>query len=401
MNEFEASVFLACVSEPNDHVLGVCIEFFGVEETADAVQVRAAGGALVRSNSELEGYLLGARAGGDLPVTAQRLAKGLARWAKRAEVLELRQVLERTRLIGATLLTRADSLWPRQLGALGHGEPLALWVHGRPEALVEAGSGIAVVGSRSATNYGEHATAMVVSTAVADGRTVVSGGAFGVDALAHRGTLSRDGSTVAVSAGGVDRLYPSGNAQLLRSIRDGGGALVSEIAPGGLPMKSRFLARNRLIAALTCATVVVEAAWRSGSLSTAHHALDIGRAVGAVPGPITSAQSAGCHKLLNEGSVSVVASAEDLRSLYAGTVGKIALSAQLHLAERDANTRCRTQQQLMVLDVLSSRRAMSLDNIVRASGLEGPHALGVLGQLEIDGAVTRDLFGWLPVTAGL
>ena len=162
---------------------------------------------------------------------------------------------------------------------------------------------IAIVGSRSSTAYGEHVAA-TLSAGVADaGWTVVSGGAYGIDARVHRAALAADGATVAVMAGGVDRLYPLGNADLLARVLETG-AIVAEQPPGFPPHRSRFLTRNRIIAA-AAATVVVEAAHRSGALSTAHHAAELGRPVGAVPGPVTSASSAGCHRLIRNGAVCV------------------------------------------------------------------------------------------------
>src|SRR5450756_1961145 len=174
-----------------------------------------------------------------------------------------------------------------------------------------------------------------MSAGLADaGWTVVSGGAYGIDAVAHRAALAAGGTTVAFLAGGVDRLYPAGNATLLAAIQESGGSLVSEVPPGSVPSKVRFLQRNRLIAAASRATVVVEAAWRSGALSTATHAAGLLRPVGAVPGPVTSAASAGCHRLLRDGCAVCVTDAADALPLRRpAPVESIARSAGLTVSE--------------------------------------------------------------------
>lgn len=175
--------------------------------------------------------------------------------------------------------------------------PLALWVKGPGELATAAVRSAAVVGSRAATAYGEHVTAELSYGLAARGFDIVSGGAYGIDAVAHRAALSADGQTVLVSAGGLDRPYPPGNAALYERVAETG-LLISESPPGAAPHRHRFLTRNRLIATLATGTVVVEAATRSGALSTARHCQLIGRTLMAVPGPVTSPMSAGCHALL-------------------------------------------------------------------------------------------------------
>lgn len=175
--------------------------------------------------------------------------------------------------------------------------PLALWVAGAAELTTVGVRSVAVVGSRAATAYGEHVTADLASGLAHHGVVVVSGGAYGIDAAAHRGALAADGVSVLVSAGGLDRPYPAGHAALFaRTVERG--LLVSERPPGSAPHRQRFLSRNRLIAAFGTATLVVEAARRSGALNTARYARDLGRPVLAVPGPVTSAMSTGCHALI-------------------------------------------------------------------------------------------------------
>lgn len=175
--------------------------------------------------------------------------------------------------------------------------PLALWARGPGELSTLATRSVGIVGARAATEYGVHVASELGHGLAARDVVVVSGGAYGIDAAAHRGALSAEGATVLVSAGGLDRPYPVGNSRLFERIGDAG-LLVSESPPGAAPHRRRFLSRNRIIAALSTGTVVVEAGRRSGSLNTAAHARRLGRAVMAVPGPVTSALSVGSHDLL-------------------------------------------------------------------------------------------------------
>jgi DNA processing protein len=216
--------------------------------------------------------------------------------------------------LGVRLVTPEDDEWPdlplHQLrlaydrerpGPRGEDvaltPPLALWVLG-PAAVDEAfARAVAVVGSRSATPYGEHVAARFGYELAGRSWTVVSGGAYGIDGAAHRGALSADGLTVAVVAGGLASPYPRGHAVLFDRIRRDG-LLVSEWPPDASPQRHRFLVRNRLIAGLTAGTVIVEAGLRSGALATARQALRAGRTVMGVPGPVTSGESAGVHQLL-------------------------------------------------------------------------------------------------------
>ena len=175
--------------------------------------------------------------------------------------------------------------------------PLALWVRGPASLGTSAVRSVGVVGSRAATSYGQHVTAELGYGLARRGFEVVSGGAYGIDAAAHRAALAAEGVTLLVSAGGLDRPYPPGNAALFDRVAESG-LVVSESPPGCAPARRRFLTRNRLIAALSSGVVVVEAAARSGAMNTAHHARMLGRPVLAVPGPVTSAMSVGCHDLL-------------------------------------------------------------------------------------------------------
>jgi len=175
--------------------------------------------------------------------------------------------------------------------------PLALWVRGTASLAAVGIRSAALVGSRAATGYGDHLAADLGYGLARHDVAVISGGAYGIDAAAHRGALAADGVTVLVSAGGLDRPYPVAHQRLYDRVAEAG-LLVSERPPGSAPHRQRFLSRNRIIAALGAATVVVEAGVRSGALNTAAHARVLGRPVLAVPGPVTSAMSVGCHRLL-------------------------------------------------------------------------------------------------------
>lgn len=200
------------------------------------------------------------------------------------------------------------------LADLGQHRPVALYVRGNADALA-ASTPITITGARAATGYGEFVAREIVDDLRTHNVTILSGGAYGIDGSAHRAALGADIPTIAALAGGVDRAYPMGHSELLGRIADRGGALISETPIGTAPTKWRFLARGRILAALSRATVVVEAGWRSGSLNTAGHAAVLGRPLGAVPGPVTSAASAGCHRLLREHGAVAITGAADVLAL--------------------------------------------------------------------------------------
>lgn len=218
-----------------------------------------------------------------------------------------------------TIITREDPQWPSSFEDLGPAAPHVLYVKGQlswPKA-----HNVSIVGARAATSYGEH-VAMELASDLSRDHTIISGAAYGIDGAAHRGALAAGGATIAFLAGGVDRPYPSGHANLLARIAEAG-AVVSEVPPGSAPTKWRFLQRNRLIAAASEASIVVEAGMRSGSLNEAGHAYALRRAVGAVPGPITSAASAGANHLIAEARASLVTSADDVRALTGATTREV------------------------------------------------------------------------------
>lgn len=211
----------------------------------------------------------------------------------------------------------SDDAWPKSLDDLGASAPFGLWVNqgrrGIALSVLLGDQPVAVVGARAATSYGENVALRITEDLVRAGSTIVSGAAYGIDAAAHRAALAVGGTTIAVLAGGVDRPYPVGNSGIIERII-ATGAVISEVPPGSAPTKHRFLARNRIIAALSQVSLVVEAGARSGSLNEAMHARVLQRPVAAVPGPITSAASTGTNQLI-AGYAHLVTSAADVLAL--------------------------------------------------------------------------------------
>jgi DNA processing protein len=316
---------------------------------------------------------------------ADRWVEAQKRWAPRANLSATLLALRQAGRFGMRLIAPGDAAWPTQLDDLQRHAPFALWARGDTGRLSALDRSIALVGARAATGYGEHVTVESASGLVDRGFAIVSGGAYGIDGSAHRAALASRGLTVAVLAGGLDRFYPSGHEQLFARIVDRG-VVLSEVPPGTTPTKWRFLLRNRLIAALTRATVVVEAGWRSGSLNTANHAGTLGRPLGAVPGPVTSAASAGCHRLLRECDAVCVTTADEMAEL-AG-VGSGAPPDAGQEPERSAT-------QVRVLDALSTRTPRRVDRIAELSGLATDRVRAELGLLELDGVVIERPSGWL------
>ena len=224
---------------------------------------------------------------------------------------------------GGRFLIPGDGEWPTQVMALGASAPIGLYVVGA-ELRVAAARSVAMVGSRAATDYGAVVASEIATDLGLRGWAVVSGGAYGIDAAAHRGALAAGGSTIAALAFGIDTVYPRGHTELFARITTEGGCLVGELPPGSTPTKPRFLLRNRIIAALTRGTVVVEARMRSGALNTAAHARRLGRSLMVVPGPVTSANSVGCHRLARDDEAAriVTDAAEVIEEV--GLVGELA-----------------------------------------------------------------------------
>jgi DNA processing protein len=217
---------------------------------------------------------------------------------------------------GIRLVCPGDAEWPAEVDDLGDARPVALWARGPLPLAPAVARSVAIVGSRAATPYGNQDAAERAVELGDRGWSVVSGGAYGIDAAAHRGALAAGAPTVVVLACGPDVSYPSGNRGLFEEVASSG-LLVSEWPSGASPTRLRFLWRNRVIAALTRGTVVVEMGHRSGARRTVTEALRLGRHVMAVPGPVSSAVSVGCHALLRTREAECVTSARDVLELVA------------------------------------------------------------------------------------
>ena len=229
-------------------------------------------------------------------------------------VLNSRQIEQAVKSLNAVrgrFITPADQEWPDSLDDLDTAAPVGLWCTGQGSLSEIANRSLAVVGARSATAYGQRIAHEIGVQAAKENVGVISGAAYGIDAAAHRGSIVGQGKTVAVLACGVDVAYPVSHRGLLSNITDSG-VVVSEAPPGAKPHKHRFLIRNRLIAALSQSTVVVEAALRSGSLSTSNWAHVLNRQIWGIPGPITSATSAGVHAAIRDNMMKIATSADEI-----------------------------------------------------------------------------------------
>jgi DNA processing protein len=311
--------------------------------------------------------------------------------------------LERAVLAGIRFVVPGDREWPARLGDLDRcgplngrgGAPLGLWLRG-PGRLDElADRSVAVVGSRSATTYGVGVAGELAAEVAGAGFTVVSGAAFGIDQAAHRGALAARGPTVAVLACGVDRAYPSAHRDLLTYIAETG-LVVSELPPGCAPTRVRFLSRNRLIAALSRGTVVVEAAVRSGALNTANWASLCNRTLMGVPGPVTSAPSEGVHELLRTKDATLVTRGSDVLELVADS-GSFT-QGPLRGPDRPADRLSETDRQ--VLDAVPVERAATAASIARTAGVAEPTVRAALERLRDRRFVQAGPAGWRRSPAG-
>jgi len=377
------------LAEPGDRLAGRAIRQLGA--------VRALTG--VVEHWEPERFAAALSLDGDT-VAEDDMAQAIDRWMPRLKSNTALIALRQAARFGARLLTPHDTLWPSRLNDLDWHSPSALWARGTDEALAGIERGIALVGARAATGYGEHITMEASAGLVDRGYTIVSGAAYGIDGMAHRAALASQGLTVAFLAGGVDRFYPSGHDALLGRIVESG-VVISELPCGSPPTKWRFLQRNRLIAAASMATIVLEAGWRSGSLNTAGHAATLGRPLGAVPGPVTSAASAGCHRLIRDFDAVCVTNPDQMAELAPIEHGL--LSAEnvagaadgVHGSDEKADAAGpRDTERTRLLDALSARSARTANDVAARSGLAISAVRAQLGLLELEGRVTETERGW-------
>ncbi|WP_460444109.1 DNA-processing protein DprA, partial [Amycolatopsis cihanbeyliensis] len=300
---------------------------------------------------------------------------------------------------GARLIIPEDEEWPAWPllcleVATGRGvrdvaTPLALWARGNATLDRVTDRAVAVVGARAATGYGEHTSAEFGYGLAERGMTVFSGAAYGVDGAAHRGALAGGGATVAVLGCALDAGYPAGHIGLCNRIAEHG-LVLSEYPPGTPPARHRFLVRNRLIAALTAGSVVVEAGARSGARNTAATAGALGKVVMAVPGPVGSATSVGCHQLIRGGEATLVASVADVLD----TVGSIGTDLRPEVDHPRRSTDGLGPQALRVHETLGTRKGKSPERIATESGVPVARVRAILPALELDGLSARCESGW-------
>ncbi|MCL8250190.1 DNA-processing protein DprA [Aeromicrobium fastidiosum] len=320
-------------------------------------------------------------------------------WRERAGDLDLAVETTRARAAASGLrwVCPGDRGWPERLGDLDHveplhgsgGSPLGLWLRGRGELDTTTERSVAVVGARDCTTYGAECASDLGADLADDGWTVISGAAYGIDGCAHRGALAMDRPTVAVLACGADVDYPRSHATLLGRIAEDG-LVVSEQAPGQTPIRSRFLSRNRIIAALSIGTVVVEAAVRSGSLNTLHWADQLGRVTMALPGPVTSKASGGAHAAVREGRAVLVTSGadvvEEVGGLGADESAEVVRQTEFDLLAPAARS---------TLDGLDWREPLSAAAVAARVRLTEGQVRVSLGDLEGRGLVRREAAGWV------
>lgn len=369
-NHLLARIAWCRLAEPGDSTAGALVTALGAEP---ALRLLVNG----TTAEEIAGAV--STAGAEL--TTRAISEGLERWRPRLDRAATVGDVDRALAVGLGVVTPGSAFWPPGFDDLGEHRPVALWTRGDPGLLRT--TALSVVGARAATGYGTHVTAEIVDGVCQAGVTIVSGAAYGIDAVAHRTALAAEAPTIAVLAGGADRAYPAAHDSLLGRIASDG-LVCAEMVPGSAPTRWRFRARNRLIAALSPATLVTEAGLRSGTINTAGHSATLGRALGAVPGPVTSAASAGCHLLIREYGAALVTGAREACEL-------IGLDDRLNLPDPDdASAGHRTPPtHERILDALPLRGGRGLDAVVQRSGLSVGEARAALAELELLGQVRR------------
>ena len=300
--ELAAAGCIAMITEPGDRMAGALARCLGklalVEHLIDGLETKS----VVEALNQL-GQLDSCRQSfGDLEGT---LSDSRQRWLPRFSKSRLAHLFAQSAALKLQLLTPEDAIWPVGLDDLHDSAPALLFIEGERSTLADLSQAVSIVGSRVATSYGLQVTSSLVRELAQVSRPTVSGGAVGIDAQVHRASIERELPTLAVMAGGMDRKYPSANFKLFKKISDQG-ALLSELPPGVAPTRWRFLQRNRLIAALTPTTVVIEAGIRSGSIRTANNALELSRELYAVPGSVLSGTSLGTNALIADNKAQIL-----------------------------------------------------------------------------------------------
>lgn len=393
--EEETYAKLSFLIETNDHVAGA---LFGLISAAELLALIEREDWFPRDLEQRVHQELGATASNSSQVN---FAAALRRWRKRLPYApESAALLGTMRRCGGGMLLPGDAAWPRQLDDLGHGRPLCLWWRTRdPRRLArqELRRNVAIVGSRDSSDYGNQATTQLAAGLRQAGFCIVSGGAYGIDACAHRAALQEPEPgdqvppTIALLAGGLDRLYPAGNANLLQQVIEHG-VLLSEVPPGTAPTRFRFLNRNRLISAFCHLIIVTEARFRSGALNTARQAVDLGREVAALPGSVFSPNSVGTHRLLRAGEAGLVTNVEDALELLPGVPAHGVSEPEQELPVRPGDGLNATQS--LVLDVLPRRGSKLVDELCALSGVSAMEVLRALTVLQGRGQAATEGFGW-------
>lgn len=376
--EIFASLVWTRVIEPGDAVASQLIAALGA---AGALQAVIDGEGVEQLRARLS-VISDTSGSPEDAIRAATLTAALARWRPRLNLEQTLRDVEIAQQLGFSFLSPQAAQWPKRLHDLEHHMPVGLWYRGDIGAL--QAKALAVVGARASSSYGEVVTRQLITDVVKRSVTIISGGAYGIDAVAHQAALASEAQTIALLAGGLDRLYPSGNTELLNRVARTG-LLCSEVAPGTSPSKWRFLQRNRLIAALADAVLVTEAGHRSGSLNTAGHAAQLGRPLGAVPGPITSSGSSGCHRLLREYDAACIRNAQDVMELLQLEDGE---QAEVGGYEY-------TSMQRRVCDATSSRTVRDAESIASLAGISVTDTSRTLAELQLLGAVMRRASGWV------
>lgn len=367
------------LTEPGDSIAGWLLNTAGAKR---ALEFLIAGLSVAQVRADVDTQ--------DAPTPSEaQLHEALSRWRARLNLTASLSDFSAAQRSQVQLVTPEMLSWPRMLGDLGAHAPLSLWTRGDTQLLCQASA--AVVGSRAATGYGELVTAEISRGLATAGIVITSGGAFGIDAIAHRAAIAAQGSTIAVFAGGIDRLYPSAHERLFGDILERG-LICAELPPGSAPTKWRFLQRNRIIAALTNVTVVCEAGHRSGSLNTAGHAAQLSRPIGAVPGPVTSSASAGCHRLLREYDAVCIRNSHDVLELLSPTMAEASGPGE---SQRRNTSEQLSQPEIRVLDALSKKTPRSIETLAKGVGLSHVETADALADLHLQGKALQRSAGWV------
>jgi DNA processing protein len=373
-DEKYARAALTYLAEPADRWLAQLLRERGAAGALDAIKAYRAGPA--NGLSPLSGK-------------ARAMKAAMERWQVRLPELPRPDQVLAFRESGIRLIAPGDPEWPGQLADLGDDQPYALWLRGNADLRFSCLRSVAIVGSRAATAYGSYVAAEFAASVAARGWAVVSGGAFGVDAAAHRGALGADGVTVAVLACGVDVPYPTAHTDLFDAVA-AQGVLVSEWPPGRHVSRLRFLVRNRVIAALATGTLVIEAGQRSGAVNTARHARDLRRRLMAVPGPVTSDLSAGCHHIIREWQGVLVTSAAEVTENLSPVEALAGGGQPLPVIPRDLLD----LESATVLDAMPRRGGLGTLRVAQRAGLAPAATATCLGRLATAGFVERCDDGW-------